>query len=66
MSPLYSLTLAINVISIFIFFLLLSYSMRVDGSRMLRVHDHQSNSLPSILKGLGMAYSGPSHDGRGH
>ncbi|XAR72942.1 hypothetical protein NMG60_11019755 [Bertholletia excelsa] len=57
----------LNAICIFIFFLLLSQSMSVQGLRPL--HDRHPNSPSWTEKGfiiINRAYSGPSHGGAGH
>jgi hypothetical protein len=61
----YSLTLAFNVIFFIIFVLLLSYSMHVEGLRLLK--DHSSSSMMEAA-GLFISqdYSGPSRRGSGH
>lgn len=59
-----SFILALNAISVMIFFLLLSsISVPVEGTRLLK-----DESFSSMLDGfiMGRAYSGPSRRGRGH
>ena len=61
----HSLTWAFNIIFIIIFTLLLSYSMHIEGLRVLK---DQSSSSSSSMKSLiiNQAYSGPSKGGIGH
>ncbi|EXB96334.1 hypothetical protein L484_023051 [Morus notabilis] len=64
-----SLIQAFNAISIIIFFfLLLSFSTHVEGSRLLKDHDiHRHFRVPSMKSFfLSQARSGPSNRGRGH
>lgn len=66
----HSHVLALNAISMIIFFLLLSYSMQAEASRPLSLRgDHQSTtshfkSIKSFI--IAQAYSGPSRRGPGH
>ena len=58
----YSVAVAFNAICLLIFFLLLSYSMNVEGMRPLK-----DQSAPTFISSIiNRAYSGPSHRGRGH
>ncbi|KAB2042770.1 hypothetical protein ES319_D02G239800v1 [Gossypium barbadense] len=60
----------INLLFIFIFFLLLSNSLHVEGSRFLQDQGVSSSSFSSIsyIKrfSISIAYSGPSRRGAGH
>ncbi|KAK7308090.1 hypothetical protein VNO77_41685 [Canavalia gladiata] len=58
----YSLVVAFNAINyLIIIFLLLSYSLKVEGVRPLK-----DESVPSFISLIiNRAYSGPSHKGRG-
>ncbi|KAG4160011.1 hypothetical protein ERO13_D02G206860v2 [Gossypium hirsutum] len=61
----------INLLFIFIFFLLLSNSLHVEGSRFLQDHQGVSSSSFSSISyikrfSISIAYSGPSRRGAGH
>ena len=64
----HSLTWAFNIIFIIIFTLLLSYSMHIEGLRVLKDQSSSSSSSSSSMKSLiiNQAYSGPSKGGIGH
>ncbi|XWS62960.1 hypothetical protein CRYUN_Cryun06bG0055600 [Craigia yunnanensis] len=63
MSSLY-LIRVINLLSIFIFFLLLLNSLHAEGSRLLKDQDSSSLSIKGLV--ISRAYSGPSSRGSGH
>ncbi|KAE9589368.1 hypothetical protein Lalb_Chr21g0308291 [Lupinus albus] len=57
----YSFSVTVNAISLIIFFLLVSYSMNVEG-RTLKDHSH--TSFINLI--TNQAYTGPSRRGEGH
>ncbi|KAL5707115.1 hypothetical protein ACHQM5_025203 [Ranunculus cassubicifolius] len=61
----FHVVIAVNTITIFIFFLILSYSVAADASRPL----HGAHITPTWKNGLTLlmrAKSGPSKRGKGH
>ncbi|RDX93276.1 hypothetical protein CR513_24478, partial [Mucuna pruriens] len=58
----YSVAVAFSAIYVIMFFLCLSYSIKVEGVRHLK-HESPHSSFITLI--INRAYSGPSHRGRG-